>query len=76
MPEAMEVSQDQLDWLQHPQTVDLLRRLRLGLTEKKDEWAIRRFTRESMEEGALANAFELGGVAAVQEVIDVIEGKQ
>jgi hypothetical protein len=56
--------------------VDLLRRLRLGLTEKKDEWAARAFTRENLQEGALANAFELGGVAAVQEVINVIEGKQ
>lgn len=56
--------------------MDLLRRLHLGLTEKKEEWAARRFTRESMEEGALANAFELGGVTAIQEVIDTIEGKK
>lgn len=62
--------------MQHPQSVDLLRRLHLGLTEKKEEWAARRFTRESMEEGALANAFELGGVTAIQEVIDTIEGKK
>jgi len=46
----------------------------LGLTEKKDEWAARLFTRESMHEGAMANAFELGGVAAITEVIATMEG--
>lgn len=75
MVEQPPTPQEHQDWLQHPLTVDLLRRLHLGLTEKKDEWAARRFTRESMSEGAMANSFELGGVAAVQEVIAVIEGK-
>ena len=76
MVEIPQTEVEHKEWLQHPQTVDLLRRLHLGLTEKKDEWAARRFTRDAMEEGAMANAFELGGVAAVQEVIAVIEGKQ
>jgi hypothetical protein len=65
--------QDKLDWLQHPQTEDLLRLLRLSLTASEAAWSNEEFCGDSLEHGALQNAKALGGVAAIKEMLKYME---
>ena len=75
MPEIKLVETDKQEWLQHPQTADLLRHLRLSQTETEQAWSSEQFTGDSLEQGALQNAKALGGIAMLKEVISYVEGK-
>jgi hypothetical protein len=70
-----QVEQDKADWLQHPQTVDLLRRLHQSITEAEADWSSEQFARTDLYEGALANAYALGGVNTLKDIIKTLESK-
>jgi hypothetical protein len=50
-----------------------LRRLRLSVTEAEEAWSSEQFTGDSLEQGALANAYALGGVHTLKEIIKDLE---
>lgn len=54
-------------------TQALLKQLRGIRSETLESWAQRAFVGESQEEGAAMNAFALGGIKNLTEIIETIE---
>lgn len=61
------------EWKTHPATRAFLLDLRRRQLEGMSEWAQRVHTRETMAEGAVANAEALGGMRLLQSLIQDLE---
>lgn len=61
------------EWKTHPATKAFLLDLRRRQLEGMAEWAQRVHTRDTMAEGAVANAEALGGMRLLQALIEGLE---
>lgn len=60
------------EWLRHPVTVRLLQALSSRREETKELWAAQMFGADTMNEAAMKNAFALGGVDTLAQVMRLI----
>lgn len=65
--------QDRSEWYHHPVTQAYLQSLRDGVEEIKENWSLRGYVGDSLEQGALSNAKAIGEVDALRETIAWIE---
>lgn len=71
----MKVSESEWkEWAQLPQTKQMREWLEQEVVKTQERWASGAFTRESLSEGALANAHALGAVAGFKAVREWVEG--
>lgn len=57
------------EWKQHPQTQIFFKLLRKQYEETKEDWAAKAFIGNSAEETVAKNAYALGGVMMLREMI-------
>lgn len=62
-----------MEWAQHPVTQFLLSRLKSAKQETMEAWAQEKFVGETIEKTYGENAKALGGLAVLDQVIDLIE---
>lgn len=63
------------EWLEHPDTVDLIHNILTAQTNLQDQWANKEFVSEDPLQIAVKNAQALGFYEGLQNVLDFIHGE-
>ena len=59
-----------VSWTQHEVTLEFFKWLQNGKDEAKEDWAREMFRAEDMQDWALKNAFALGGIKVINQILD------
>ncbi len=59
-----------MSWMQQEVTLEFFKKLQYAKDEAKEDWAREMFRAEDMQDWALKNAFALGGIKVINQILD------